>query len=115
MITLDSLRAQRDEVKANLHEQAVDSDWVLTIMGFAEAMHDELIEAEEDFQARRRLVELLNVTGEVAFEDGDKVLYLHCVVGEKRVSIASQSTSSGLWITRRVLHNNFGTPMSTAV
>ncbi|HNT74214.1 MAG TPA: recombinase family protein [Anaerolineae bacterium] len=94
MITLDSLRAQRDEVKANLHEQAVDSDWVLTIMGFAEAMHDELIEAEEDFQARRRLVELLNVTGEIAFEDGERVLYLHCVVGEKRVSIASQSTSS---------------------
>lgn len=88
------LLAQREEIQTLLSEQEFDERRIQTIIEFAYEIQDELTDAENDFAARQRLIELLDVTGELTYENGERVAYLHCVVGEKRVSIASPSTST---------------------
>lgn len=91
------LMTQREEILGQLREQDLDEEQINNIIEFAHAVHGEFedAEAENDFQAKRDLIELFDVTGELASEDGERVLYLHCIVGDKRVPIVSQSTSTG--------------------
>jgi hypothetical protein len=47
------------------------------------------IDDEEDFEGRRNIIDLLDVRVTLAIEDGEKVAYVHCLVGEAEVSIVA--------------------------
>ena len=85
--TLDGLREEQTRLAALLKEQEFSESRIMSILEFAQAVRDGIEEADEDFEARRRFVELMDVTGEIAIEDGEKVLYLHCVVGDTHLSV----------------------------
>lgn len=90
------LIAQRAEIMSNLQGQEdLDEDRIRTILKFAKAIQEEVEDAKEDFQTKRYYIRLFRVTGEIAFEDNEKVVYFHCIVdNDKRVSLSSYDTSS---------------------
>lgn len=89
------LTGQRAEILSHLQEQDFDEDRIQTILEFSQAIQEEFDDAREDFETKRYYIELFEVTGEVAFEDNERVIYLHCVIDNKRVSLASHNTSIG--------------------
>lgn len=89
------LIAQRTEIMSNLQGQEdLDEDRIRTILEFAKAIQEEVEDAKEDFETKRYYIRLFRVTGEIAFEDNEKVVYFHCVVDDKRVSLSSYDTST---------------------
>lgn len=89
------LAEQRNEILGRLHEQDFDEEQIQTILDFACAVRDEIADADRtnDFQSKRNIIEAFDMTGKLAFEEGERVLHLHCVVGEKRVLLPPQGTS----------------------
>lgn len=88
---LNGLREERQRIEPQLAQVFDESD-VVSILEFAESIRAELSEADDDFQARRRIIRLLNVTGRAVIENGEKVAYFHCVLGENLVRLPRRCT-----------------------
>ncbi len=71
---VQGLEKERAEQETKLGADSFTDEQIKTLMDFAERMSEGLAEAEEDFTARRHLIELLNVRGELWVEDGVKML-----------------------------------------
>lgn len=65
---------------------------VQTITEFAQKVGCGLDIADQDFEARRRVIELLDVQATLAVEDGEKIAYVGCMVGDGALSIAFTSS-----------------------
>lgn len=55
-----------------------------------------------DFKTRRQIIELLDIRGQIAFEEGEKVIYLRCLIDypePQPVSLAPTSHSSNTGAT----------------
>lgn len=83
---LAGLREERQRIEPQL-VQVFDEAHVSSILEFAQSIRAELSEADCDFQVRRRIIRLLNVTGRAVIEDGKKVVYFHCVLGDNLVEL----------------------------
>jgi len=55
-------------------------DQVQDILGFARRIALGLEAAEHDFEAKRQIIELLDVQATLAVEDGVKVAHVSCIV-----------------------------------
>ena len=88
---LSGLREERQRIEPQL-AQVFDESNVSSILEFAQSIRAELSEANHDFQAKRRIVQLLNVTGRAVIEDGKKVVYFHCVLGDNLVKLPKRYT-----------------------
>ena len=92
--TLIALRDEQRQTLAQIDQQAIDRERMESVIEFAQAVGEGLEEAEDDFAARRRFVELLDVTGALTIEDGKRVLDLSCAVDDtQRIVYSSISTS----------------------
>jgi site-specific DNA recombinase len=87
------LESEKANLTSQINEQVVTEEQVHEIKAFAEQIAEGLEVAESDFAARRRIIELLNVQGSIDIEDGERVVYLQCVLGESNVCISSMSMS----------------------
>jgi site-specific DNA recombinase len=101
--TIAALGRERAGLTSQLMAQTLTDEQVQTITEFARKVALGLEEADASFEARRRVVELLDVQAELAVEEGQKVLYARCVLGEDVLCIASTSscTSNSRWPARR--------------
>ncbi|MBD3314139.1 hypothetical protein GF345_06870 [Candidatus Woesearchaeota archaeon] len=84
---IEALEKERTNLVTRLEVQMITAEQVVTITDFARKIASGLDEAEKSFEARRRIIELLDVTGTLTEEDGDKVVYVQCVIGDKALSI----------------------------
>ena len=50
--------------------------------------------AEQGFETRHEIIELLNVKGTPAVEDEQKAIHMRCMLGDEELSIASRNTCS---------------------
>src|SRR5512140_1019907 len=75
---LSSLRMERNDLAGLVRTVTLTDDQMVAIEAFCARIRKGLDEA--DFSVRRQIVELLDVRGKVAYEDGQKVLYLRCLV-----------------------------------
>ena len=62
------------------------------IKAFAAEITEGLETFRDDFEGRRRLIEILDVRVTLNVEDGQKVAYAQCRLGEKRLPVASNTT-----------------------
>jgi len=76
------LKAEQARIQAQLQEQEFSEDRLQSILEFARTISAGIEKADQDFNKRRELIQALEVTGELSVDDGEKVLYLHCVIGE---------------------------------
>jgi len=90
--TVSALERERIDLAAQLEGQILTDDQIEAIRDFVAQVIDGLEVADADFKVRRRVVEMLDVQATLAVEDGQKVIYARCVLGEEALSIASISS-----------------------
>ena len=92
--TIESLEQERSELMTRLKAQELTSSQIEDIMDFVTQVARGLEVVDADFNAQRRLVELLDVWGTLAIEDGQQVVHVRCTVGSGALSIATTNTVS---------------------
>jgi len=66
---------------------------IATIIDFTKEVSEGLEIADQDFDARRQIIDLLDVRATLAIEEGQKIVYVHCMVGEEETLSIESSTS----------------------
>jgi len=84
--TISALDKERDKLIVHLEAEMVTEDQVRSIQELAAGVADGLDAMGDDFESRRRVIELLDVQATLTVEDGRKVVYAQCILGE-RVSV----------------------------
>jgi len=90
--TIDALEQERASLAVQLEAHTLTDEQVTTITEFAQTVARGLEKADEDFGARRRLIEMLDVQATLTVEDGQKVAYVRCMMGKDVLSIVSTSS-----------------------
>ncbi|MFC2046567.1 recombinase family protein [Chloroflexota bacterium] len=92
--TVAALNQERTSLTNHLEAQILTDDEMQSLQAFAAQVANGMDAAEQDFETRREIIELLNVEGTLAVEDEQKVIYVRCMLGDEELSIASKNTCS---------------------
>lgn len=96
--TVSGLEAQQHKLCETLQTVTLTEDRIRTIEEFAEKVSGklELIDQSENtFEIKRQILNLLDVTGEVAIEEGEQVIYLSCILDDDRRLLSSSLSTRG--------------------
>jgi len=74
--TTEALENERAKLAATLEVQTLTDDQIATIADFGAEIRAHLEGGEADFDRRRRVIEMLDVRGVLAYENEQKVVYL---------------------------------------
>jgi hypothetical protein len=88
------LEAEQSELEHQLEDDIITEDEVETLKALGRKIREGLEEADNDFETRRELIDLLDVTVTLGIENGEKVIEAECRLGAQAVSIESRNTSS---------------------
>jgi hypothetical protein len=95
--TIESLRQERDGLKAQLDARTITEDQIRAVEDVAQEVAGSLDSVEDDFDTKRRVIDLLDVRATLAEEDGEKVLYVRCVLkGDRFWRLSNTSRNSDL-------------------
>lgn len=92
--TIESLDRERGSLAIHLETETLSEGDIKRIQQFVADVLEGLDEAENRFETRRRIVEELDLHAILAVEDGKKVIYTQCMLGEKVLSFANTTTRS---------------------
>jgi len=92
--TIAALDRERAGLVAHLRERTLTDEQIQTLMNFAGAVSENLEAMDDDFDAKRRLIEELDVQATLTMEDGEKVAYVSCIVGEDVLSVESTASTN---------------------
>lgn len=87
--TIDALEHERLGLVARVEAQILTDEQVRIVAGFVKDVTQGIEAADRDFEARRHLIRLLDVQATLAIEDGQKVVYARCMLGDDTLSIGS--------------------------
>ena len=90
--TVVQLEQEHALLSARLEEESLTSDQIMDLEAFAAEVAEGIESAETNFQTRRWIIERLNVVGELAVENGERVVYVECILGEYTFSQLSTKT-----------------------
>ncbi|RPI50748.1 MAG: hypothetical protein EHM56_10445, partial [Chloroflexi bacterium] len=90
--TIAALEREQAGLVAHLKEQSLTDEQIQTLMNFAAMVSENLEAMDNDFDAKRRLIEELDVQATLTMEDGEKVAYVSCIVGEDAFCIVPMGT-----------------------
>jgi site-specific DNA recombinase len=90
--TIESLERERGSLAIHLEAETLSQGDIERIQQFVSEVLEGLNEAEERFETRRRIIEELDVQAILAVEDGKKVVYTRCMLGEKVLSVVNTTT-----------------------
>ena len=119
---LTERKARLEEMLANLKKEQIDlaghvrtvtitDDQLSYIEEFCAKIRNGLDRA--DFNTKRQIIQLLDIRGKIAFEEGEKVLYLKCLIDTQeqqqvsRVLISPSSNIGAIAITFYESHERF--------
>ena len=93
--TIDSLAAERHNLAGQLENNGYSPEQLQMIKEYTRQIAAGLDEAEEDFDSRKHIVEMLNVYASLVVEDNEKVAYVTCVfkVDPERLVIMPHNTN----------------------
>jgi hypothetical protein len=107
--TIQSLEEEKKKLTAQINK-GLTREQEQMVKDFAVRLGKGLSRAEDHFQARRQIIELLNVTAILTPENGQKVAYVSCVLGENVFGLNNKkldnSNSGGK--NSQVASNGFG-------
>ena len=83
---LAKLKVEQADLTAYLQSITVTDDQLADIEKFVNEIRSEL--KQITFENKRRVIEYLDVRATIAVEDGEKVVYVKCLVTADRLSIA---------------------------
>ena len=90
--TIAALQSERSSIEERLENQSLTQEEIENIQVFAEEVAEGLSAADEDFDARRQIIEALDVQTTLTVENDEKVAYVRCVFGEDTLLIESNNT-----------------------
>jgi site-specific DNA recombinase len=86
--TIKALLTEKDALDANLAQQSLTQEQIANMKAFAAEVAEGLAAAEDDFEARKRIVDMLRLEATLTIEDDEKVVYVRCMLGEAMLSLA---------------------------
>lgn len=89
---LAKLNAEQAHLTHSVEDKTITDEQVLEIKAFAEQVAQGLDAAANNFSARRRIIEMLNVRGSVDVENEEKVVYVECALGESSLYLSVTNT-----------------------
>ncbi|GIK43883.1 MAG: DNA recombinase [Chloroflexota bacterium] len=82
-LAIQSLEKERKILTAQIAQQDVSEDQAQRIIDeFVVRVGKGVFYAKDDFNARRQLIEALDFEGKLAVENGQKVIYVRCILGD---------------------------------
>jgi hypothetical protein len=72
---------EQNDLMAHVRHVTMTDDQLAYIEEFCAKIRTSLDQA--DFNAKRQIIELLDIRGKIAFENGQKVVYLKCLIDPK--------------------------------
>lgn len=81
--TIEKLNIERSEIELKLSTSTMTDGQIEEITNYTTYIREGIDIANADFYVRRRIVELLNVTGKLCPEDDRKIVEIECILGEK--------------------------------
>ena len=93
--TIASLQEEKARLAAGLRATLLSKDQSLQVQDFLAEVVEGLQLAGDSFESRRRIIEMLDVRGTLAIEDGQKVLYVRCPIGANTFAIAPHKRGAG--------------------
>ncbi len=75
---LSNLRNEQKDLSAYIQNVSITDAQLSYIEAFAAKIRDGIDVA--DFYAKRQIIELLDIRGKIAVENGEKVIYLKCLI-----------------------------------
>jgi site-specific DNA recombinase len=94
--TVSALERERADLATNLEKHLLTTEQIQTMQEFAAKVGEKLEVMGDDFDAKRGLIEALEVQATLTLEDGEKVVYARCILGEQRSPIASHTSSASV-------------------
>ncbi|MBN1660990.1 MAG: recombinase family protein [Anaerolineae bacterium] len=92
--TIYALEKERDSLASSLEIHTLTDDQIQIVRNLARNLGDGLEVAEEQFALRRRIIEMLDVQATLSIEDGQKIVYVRCMLDEECLSVVPQTTGS---------------------
>ncbi len=92
--TIGSLEKERSALVAQLEGHKMTADKIQTLHDFAIRVADGLEYADQVFEARRKIIDTLDVRVTGALEDEQKTVYARCVIPDEVLSIDPRNTVS---------------------
>jgi hypothetical protein len=92
---IDRLEIEKSELEARLRAKTLTPEQIASVLAFAAKIRAGLSKADEKFAARRVIIDTLDVKAMCAVEDGQKVVYVECYVGENVLDIAKPTKRGG--------------------
>jgi site-specific DNA recombinase len=90
--TIEALEKERVSLVAHLDGQKLTEDQTRTLQDFAERVADGLEQADQDFEARCEIIDALGLRVTLTVEDGENVVYVHCILDNTVLSVTDSST-----------------------
>ncbi len=84
---LTDLRKRQLEIENHLKTATITDQQIHDFIAFAESVRGELELDDIHFEAKRKLIDQLNVTSILAVENGEKVVYATCHAGRECLSV----------------------------
>jgi site-specific DNA recombinase len=84
--TLLKLKKERAENMEHLQSKTIPLERIDEIEDFCKSVRAGL--EAVTFRDRRRIIELLDVRGKIAVEENEKVVYIRCLLGQRRLPVA---------------------------
>ena len=94
--TILALDEERSSLLTYIESQSITQAQLNNVREFASEVRERLGAVEEEFSLRRRITEILDVTGTLTQENNEQVVCARCVVGEDILSVKTTATN-GLW------------------
>jgi len=85
---ISDLEKEKGDILINLEEIVITDEQIINIEAVAQEIRSKL-NGKRDFASKRKIIEMMNVSGTLAVENGEKVIYIQCILGEDRLSVNS--------------------------
>ena len=91
-MTIAAMEKERLSLGAHLAARTLTNTQIQSLQEFAAVVAQGLKVAEDDFDTRQRIVAMLDVQAILTVEDGKKVAYARCMLGERVLPVATTAT-----------------------
>lgn len=88
--TIAGLQSEQNALTDKVNGNSLTEEHVLSIMQFAEEISERM--DTDDFEKKRELIELLNVTAELKVENNQKIATIQCILGTKNLQIKTKNS-----------------------
>jgi site-specific DNA recombinase len=78
------LERERNELSGRLGTHTLTEEQIVGLQAFAAEVAQGLASSEQDFAFRRFVIETLEVSATLTVEDGEKVVYARCILGDSK-------------------------------